>query len=213
MNQDTYDQWLKDSLFLLIEAESKDDEDFTRITIEVILKQTSLAIKHSLTIPPDLINYLVGRFDCYFDDLVEASKNTKNEVTAIPEKLAEVLHLKNKRPKDHVDTSMRLSILSRAFCDAFYEAQASEEKSDLRPENRPSRITPPLRLEIEKSFDYRESFFKEGFILGSGTKKKITTEDIKHAFMDIMGIPEGTAKSYGTKYKLYRFKAKPKEIP
>ena len=117
MNQGTYDQWLKDSLYLLIEAESKHDEDFTRMTIEVILKQTSLAIKRGLTIPPDLINYLVGRFDRYFDDLIEASKNTKNEVTAIPEKLAEALHLKNKRPKDHADTGMRLSILSRTFCD------------------------------------------------------------------------------------------------
>jgi hypothetical protein len=59
-----------------------------------------------------------------------------------------------------------------------------------------------------------ESFYNEGFILGSAPKKKkITSEEIKYAFVDIMGIPYGTIKGYCDDYELYRFKVKPKESP
>lgn len=210
--QESYSQWLKDTLPMIIEAEHEKNSGEARRLMENILKTTSVVIKQGIAVPPDLLNYLIGRFDCYFAELEAASKLAKKEVTGLPEKLTEALHLNGKRPHDHIDPSVRLSILSKIFCDAFYEAQALEEKSNLRSKDRLDRITPPLRWDIEKSYDYRESFYNEGFILGSTPKKKkITTEDIKLAFIEIMGIPEGTIKSYGTKYNLYRFNAKPKE--
>jgi hypothetical protein len=140
--QESYSQWLKDSLALIINAEHESDSDTARTTMEVILKETSKAIKQNLKIPHELITYLIGRFDCYFAELEEVSKHTKKEATCIPEKLAEALHLKDKRPFDHPNTSFRLSLLSKVFCEAFHEAQTSEEKSNLRPADRLGRITP-----------------------------------------------------------------------
>lgn len=74
--QESYSLWVKDTLPTIINAEYENELSEARRLLEVILKTTSGVIKQGIVAPPELINYLISRFDCYFAELEEISKHT-----------------------------------------------------------------------------------------------------------------------------------------
>lgn len=215
MDQDTYSTWLKDSLNLIkVTEESAIEETNTkkkakelakaRAYTEVVLKVTSEAINSNYKIPEDLVIYLIGRFNLYFQKLEELTLSTGEKVTSKPAELAKALILNNKMPEDHVTPAVEWYLLSKVFCEAFYEAKESDNKSSMKPEGRFGRLQNRADVEITNNMNYKNDFQQEGFILGSSSNKvRLTNEDIKEAFEDILGISEGLIKKYEKQSGIY----------
>jgi hypothetical protein len=213
MNQDQYTRWIEDSLIEIKRADSKG----ARFIIEAILKETSRSISKNFDVPQSLIIYLISRFDSYFDKLETISIESGTLTTSIPKELSKALHLNNSMPKDHAGLSAELNILSNCFCEGFYKAQVSITDSSKDRFDRCSRLGHRNHHKIESYVAHHKEFNDEGFILGSSTnKKKLVQEDIKEAFIDILGIPEGTIKGYAKDYGLFKYiqkKKEPKALP
>ena len=172
---------------------------------ETVLKITSEAINSNYKIPEDLVIYLIGRFDLYFQKLDELTQLTGKDVTTKPNELAKALLLNNKMPEDHITRAVEWNILSRIFCEAFNEAKGSDNKSPMRPEDRFGRLKNREDVEITNNMDYKNDFQQEGFILGSSLNKvRLTNEDISEAFEDILGISEGLIKKYAKSSGIYK---------